>query len=59
MRKWNDELLPALCKISPIPLMADESVFTHHDAESIIRNKACAYINIKFAKSGGIHEAIT
>lgn len=57
MRKWNDELLPALCGISPIPLMADESVFTHHDAERIIRNKACAYINIKFAKSGGIHEA--
>ena len=58
MRKWNDELLPALCKISPIPLMADESVFTHHDAERIIRNHACAYINIKFAKSGGIHEAL-
>ena len=58
MRKWNDELLPALCKVSPIPLMADESVFTHHDAERIIRNKACAYINIKFAKSGGIHEAL-
>lgn len=58
MRKWNDELLPALCKLSPIPVMADESVFTHHDAERIIRNKACASINIKFAKSGGIHEAL-
>ena len=57
MRKWNDELLPALCTVSPIPIMADESVFTHHDAERLIRNKACAYINIKFAKSGGIHEA--
>lgn len=56
--KWNDELLPGLCKLSPIPLMADESVFTHHDAERIIRNKACAYINIKFAKSGGIQEAL-
>ncbi len=58
MRKWNDELLPALCKLSPIPLMADESVFTHHDAERIIRNHACSFINIKFAKSGGIHEAL-
>lgn len=58
MRKWNDELLPELCKISPIPLMADESVFTHYDAERIIRNKAAAFINIKFAKSGGIHEAL-
>lgn len=58
MRKWNDHLLPELCKISPIPIMADESMFTHHDAERIIRNNACHYINIKFAKSGGIREAI-
>lgn len=57
MRKWNDEWLPELCQRSPIPLMADESVFTHHDAERLIRNKACHYINIKFAKSGGIQEA--
>lgn len=57
MRTYNDELLPELCKISPIKLMADESVYTHHDAERIIRNKACHYINIKFAKSGGIAEA--
>ncbi|MEI6264428.1 MAG: dipeptide epimerase [Sphingobacteriia bacterium] len=58
MRTWNDELLPALCGISPIPIMADESVYTHHDAERMIRNHSCKYINIKFAKSGGIHEAI-
>lgn len=58
MRSWNDELLPELCRRSPIPLMADESVFTHHDAARIIRNKACAYINIKLAKSGGIREAL-
>lgn len=58
MRTWNDELLPELCGISPIPIMADESVYTHYDAERMIRNHACKYINIKFAKSGGIHEAI-
>ena len=57
MRKWNDELLPQLCRLSPIPIMADESVFTHHDASRIIQNKACRYINIKFVKSGGIQEA--
>lgn len=57
MRTYNDELLPALCKISPIPIMADESVYTHQDAERIIRNNACHFINIKFAKSGGIAEA--
>jgi L-alanine-DL-glutamate epimerase-like enolase superfamily enzyme len=58
LRTWNDELLPALCAISPIPIMADESVYTHHDAERMIHNKACKYINIKFAKSGGINESI-
>jgi L-alanine-DL-glutamate epimerase-like enolase superfamily enzyme len=58
MRKYNDELLPQLCKISPIKIMADESVFTHYDAERLIRNDACDFINIKFSKSGGIHEAI-
>jgi L-Ala-D/L-Glu epimerase len=58
MRKWNDERLPALMAVTPIPIMADESVFTHHDAERLIRNKACDFINIKFAKSGGILEAI-
>ena len=58
MRKWNDHMLPELCSISPIPIMADESVFTHHDAARIIRDHACHYINIKFAKSGGIREAI-
>ncbi len=58
MRTYNDELLPELCQLSPIPIMADESVYTHYDAERIIRNKAAKYINIKFAKSGGINEAI-
>ncbi|WP_345953090.1 dipeptide epimerase [Mucilaginibacter sp. PAMB04168] len=58
MRTYNDELLPALCEQSPIAIMADESVYTHRDAERIIRNKAAKYINIKFAKSGGINEAI-
>jgi L-alanine-DL-glutamate epimerase-like enolase superfamily enzyme len=58
MRTFNDHLLPALCGISPIAIMADESVYTHHDAERIIANKACASINIKLAKSGGIKEAL-
>ena len=57
IRYWDDDKLPALKKISPIQIMADESVFDHHDAERLIRNKACDYINIKFAKSGGILEA--
>jgi L-Ala-D/L-Glu epimerase len=58
MRTYNDEYLPALIKKSPIKIMADESVYNHHDALRLIKNKACDYINIKFAKSGGIHEAL-
>jgi L-Ala-D/L-Glu epimerase len=58
MRTYNDEYLPALLKTSPIKIMADESVYNHHDALRLIKNKACDYINIKFAKSGGIHEAL-
>ncbi len=58
MAKYNDDLLPKLCTDSPIPIMADESVFTHHDAARIIRTQSCHAINIKFSKSGGILEAI-
>lgn len=57
MRYWNDDLLPTLMSQSPIPIMADESVFDHHDARRLIHAEACDYINIKFAKSGGILEA--
>jgi L-Ala-D/L-Glu epimerase len=58
MRVYNDEHLPELVKTSPIKIMADESVYNHHDAKRLIKNKACDYINIKMAKSGGIHEAL-
>lgn len=58
MRKYYDDYLPELCAASPIAIMADESVFTHHDARKLIAAKACHSINIKFSKSGGIHEAI-
>jgi L-alanine-DL-glutamate epimerase-like enolase superfamily enzyme len=50
--------LPELKKQSPIKIMADESVFDHHDALRILAAQACDYVNIKFAKSGGIAEAI-
>jgi len=58
MRQWNDFNLPALRKISPIKIMADESVFNHHDARRLILAQACDYVNIKFSKSGGISEAL-
>ncbi len=57
MRYWEDERLPELRRLVPVKIMADESVFDHHDALRLIRADACDYINIKFAKSGGILEA--
>ncbi|MEI2275073.1 dipeptide epimerase [Sphingobacterium sp. ML3W] len=58
MRTWNDELLPQLRAETIVPIMADESVYSHHDAERLCKADACDYINIKFSKSGGIQEAL-
>jgi L-alanine-DL-glutamate epimerase-like enolase superfamily enzyme len=57
IRTWYDDRLPELKKLSPVKIMADESVFNHHDARKQIESDSCDYINIKFSKSGGIHEA--
>ena len=58
LRHWFNDLLPALRKQVPVKIMADESVFTHHDARQLLNADACDYVNIKFAKSGGILEAM-
>jgi L-alanine-DL-glutamate epimerase-like enolase superfamily enzyme len=58
MRTGYDDLLPKLMELSPVQIMADESVYNHHDARKQINSKSCHSINIKFAKSGGINEAI-
>ncbi|RYZ98642.1 MAG: dipeptide epimerase [Sphingobacteriaceae bacterium] len=57
MRTWYDDLLPELMQLSPIKIMADESVYNHHDARKQINSGSCHYINIKFSKTGGIYEA--
>jgi L-alanine-DL-glutamate epimerase-like enolase superfamily enzyme len=57
MRTWFDDRLPELRKLTPVKIMADESVFNHHDARKQINSNSCDYINIKFSKSGGIFEA--
>ncbi|MBY0245381.1 MAG: dipeptide epimerase [Sphingobacteriaceae bacterium] len=57
MRTWHDDKLPELCAKTNIKIMADESCYNHHDARKQINSNSCAYINIKFAKSGGIYEA--
>jgi L-alanine-DL-glutamate epimerase-like enolase superfamily enzyme len=55
---WNVEALQRVRAASPIPIMADESLFDHHDAFRLARLGACDYFNIKLAKCGGIHNAL-
>ena len=57
MRTWYDDKLPELMALSPVKIMGDESIYNHHDARRQINSGSCDYINIKMAKSGGIHEA--
>ncbi|QHS57647.1 dipeptide epimerase [Mucilaginibacter sp. 14171R-50] len=57
MRTWHNDRLPELMGLSPVKIMADESVYNHHDARMQIESGSCDYINIKMAKSGGILEA--
>lgn len=58
LRTWYDDLLPELNRQSPIRLMADESCYNHHDARKLINSQSTSYLNIKFAKSGGITEGL-
>ncbi|MCD8739411.1 dipeptide epimerase [Mucilaginibacter roseus] len=57
MRTWYDDRLPELMQQSSVKIMADESVYNHHDARKQIESGSCHYINIKFSKSGGMLEA--
>ncbi len=56
--RWNNTDLCRVRDHSPIPIMADESVFDHRDAYRLASMGACDYFNIKLSKSGGIHRAI-
>lgn len=55
---WNNRDLQRVRDHSPIPIMADESVFDHRDAFRLASMGACDYFNIKLSKSGGLHNAI-
>ncbi|KAB7731748.1 dipeptide epimerase [Rudanella paleaurantiibacter] len=47
-----------LRSLSPVPIMADESLFDAADALRLAREEAVDYFNIKLSKSGGIWEAL-
>ncbi len=51
---WDWEGLRHVRENAPIPIMADESVHSPHDAITAVRREAVDMINIKLMKSGGI-----
>ena len=51
---WDWEGLKHVRENAPIPIMADESVHSPHDAITAVRREAVDMINIKLMKSGGI-----
>ena len=55
---WNNADLKRVGGKSPIPIMADESLFDHHDAFRLASMGACDYFNIKLCKAGGIQGAL-
>ncbi len=50
LKKLNQE--------SPIPIMGDESIFSHQDAYRMLAHDCVNLINIKLGKSGGINHAM-
>lgn len=55
---WDLDGLKRVREASPIPVMADESVFSPNDAMRLAKAQACDYLNIKLMKSGGILSAL-
>lgn len=51
---WDWEGLKFVRDHSPIPIMADESIESPHDAIQAIQRNACDMVNIKLMKAGGI-----
>jgi L-Ala-D/L-Glu epimerase len=56
--RWNNAGLAYVRAHSPVPLMADESLFDSRDALRLVGLQACDFFNIKLSKSGGINEAL-
>jgi len=55
--KWNFMRLRKVRKNSHILIMADESCGDAHDAERLLKLKACDMFNIKVGKAGGVYNA--
>ncbi len=54
---WDHENMKRLRKNTITPIAADESIFNDKDAFILASKGCCDILNIKLAKSGGIHTA--
>jgi L-alanine-DL-glutamate epimerase-like enolase superfamily enzyme len=54
VQHWNIDAMRRIHDRSPVPIVADESVFDHHDAFRVLSVDACDYVNLKLSKSGGV-----
>jgi L-alanine-DL-glutamate epimerase-like enolase superfamily enzyme len=55
---WDYTNMRRIREQTSIAIMADESLFNHHDAFKLATMGCCDYFNIKLAKSGGLHTAL-
>ena len=55
---WNEAGLKRVREHSPIPIMADESLFGPQDAFRLAASGAVDYFNIKLGKSAGLRNAL-
>jgi o-succinylbenzoate synthase len=55
---WDIDGLKYVSDHSPVPILADESVFSDKDALKIMQLHAADYVNIKLMKCGGIYNAL-
>lgn len=56
--RWDYENMRRIRQQTSIGIMADESLFDHHDAVKLASMGCCDYFNIKLSKSGGIRTAL-
>ena len=52
--RGDPDALAQVRSLSPIPIMADESLVTLADAEALIAAEACDFFNLRISKCGGI-----
>lgn len=58
VKYWDIDGMKYVTKNTYTKILADESVFSPHDAVKIIQEKAADLINIKLMKTGGIYNAL-